>query len=72
MFNSSLVYELSILNQVALPLLEKIDNGVPEYIEAKRIKKFLQYFLEADINVIPTNSILQEFIGKSCFFEKTL
>lgn len=70
MFNSSLVYELAILNQIALPLLENIDNRVPEYIEAKRIKKFLQYFLEADINLIPTNSILQEFVGKSCFFEK--
>ncbi|MDD4504667.1 MAG: nucleoside kinase [Clostridiaceae bacterium] len=70
MFNSSLVYELAILNQVALPLLEKIDNEVPEYIEAKRIKKFLQYFLEADINTIPSNSILREFVGKSCFFEK--
>jgi uridine kinase len=70
MFNSSLVYELAILNQVALPLLEKIDNGVSEYIEAKRIKKFLQYFLEADMNSIPSNSILREFIGDSCFFEK--
>lgn len=70
MFNSSLVYELAILNQVALPQLEKIDNSVPEYIEAKRIKKFLQYFLEADIDEIPTNSILREFVGKSCFFEK--
>lgn len=70
MFNSSLVYELAILNQIALPQLEKIDNSVPEYIEAKRIKKFLQYFLEADIEEIPTNSILREFVGKSCFFEK--
>ena len=70
MFNSSLVYELAILNQVALPQLEKIDNSVPEYIEAKRLTKFLQYFLEADINAIPTNSILREFIGNSCFFEK--
>lgn len=70
MFNSSLVYELAMLNQVALPQLEKIDNSVPEYIEAKRLTKFLQYFLEADINAIPTNSILREFLGKSCFFEK--
>lgn len=70
MFNSSLVYELAMLNQVALPLLEKIDNRVPEFIEAKRVKKFLQYFLEADINAVPSNSILREFIGKSCFHEK--
>lgn len=70
MFNSSLVYELAVLNQVALPQLLMIDNSVPEYIEAKRLTKFLQYFLEADINSIPTNSLLREFIGNSCFFEK--
>ncbi len=70
MFNSSLVYELAILNQIALPQLEMIDNSVPEYIEAKRLSKFLQYFLEADINAIPNNSILREFVGNSCFFEK--
>lgn len=70
MFNSSMVYELAMLNQVALPQLEKIDNSVPEYTEAKRLTKFLQYFLEADIDEIPANSILREFIGKSCFFEK--
>jgi uridine kinase len=70
MFNSSLVYELAVLNKVALPQLQKIDNSVSEYIEAKRLTKFLQYFLEADIDEIPTNSILREFVGKSCFFEK--
>jgi uridine kinase len=70
MFNSSLVYELAVLNQIALPQLEKIDNSVPEYIEAKRLSKFLQYFLNADIDEIPSNSILREFVGKSCFFEK--
>ncbi len=70
MFNTSLVYELAVLNQIALPQLEKIDNSVPEYIEAKRLTKFLQYFLEADINAVPSNSILREFVGNSCFFEK--
>lgn len=70
MFNSSLVYELAVLNQIALPQLEKIDNSVPEYIEAKRLTKFLQYFLDADAEAVPSNSILREFIGKSCYFEK--
>ncbi len=70
MFNSSLVYELAVLKRIALPQLEKIDNKVPEYIEAKRLTKFLHYFLELDIDTIPTNSILREFVGKSCFFEK--
>ena len=64
MFNSSLVYELAVLKKVALPLLEKIDNSVPEYIEAKRLTKFLHYFLEAGSQEIPNNSILREFLGK--------
>ncbi|MGE5633232.1 MAG: nucleoside kinase [Caulobacteraceae bacterium] len=70
MFNSSLVYELSVLKKVALPQLEKIDNSVQEYIEAKRLTKFLHYFLEAGVSEIPTTSILREFIGKSFFFKQ--
>lgn len=70
MFNSSLVYELSVLKKVALPQLEKINNDVPEYIEAKRLVKFLNYFLPVESDNIPSNSILREFVGKSCFFEK--
>ena len=68
MFNSSLVYELCVLKKVALPQLLKIKNDVPEYIEAKRLVKFLNYFLPVDAVGIPSNSILQEFLGKSCFF----
>lgn len=68
MFNSSLVYELCVLKKVALPQLVKIKNDVPEYIEAKRLVKFLNYFLSAESVGIPNNSILQEFLGKSCFF----
>lgn len=70
MFNSSLVYELCVLKNVALPQLEKIDNNVPEYIEAKRLVKFLHYFLPVECDPVPNNSILREFIGKSLFFEK--
>jgi uridine kinase len=68
MFNSSLVYELCVLKKVALPQLVKIKNDVPEYIEAKRLVKFLNYFLSTDAAGVPNNSILQEFLGKSCFF----
>lgn len=68
MFNSSLVYELCVLKKVALPQLIKIKNDVPEYIEAKRLVKFLNYFLSAEAAGVPNNSILQEFLGKSCFF----
>lgn len=68
MFNSSLVYELCVLKKVALPQLLKINNDVPEYIEAKRLIKFLNYFMPVDAEGIPNNSILQEFLGHSCFF----
>lgn len=68
MFNSSLVYELCVLKKVALPQLLKIKNDVPEFIEAKRLVKFLNYFLAVEAVGIPNNSILQEFLGNSCFF----
>jgi uridine kinase len=68
MFNSSLPYELCVLKKVALPQLLMINNDVPEYIEAKRLIKFLNYFLSVESVGIPTNSILQEFLGQSCFF----
>lgn len=67
MFNSSLVYELSILKNIAMPLLEKIDKTMVEYVEAKRLMKFLDYLLPADSKPVPSNSILREFIGNSCF-----
>ncbi|MDF2840178.1 MAG: hypothetical protein K0Q99_950 [Clostridia bacterium] len=68
MFNSSLAYELCVLKKVALPQLLMINNDVTEYIEAKRLIKFLNYFISAESVGIPTNSILQEFLGQSCFF----
>ena len=67
MFNSSLVYELSALKRFALPELEKIDNSVPEYAEAKRLAEFLKYFEDIPIDDIPRNSLLREFIGGSIF-----
>lgn len=67
MFNSSLAYELSILKNIAMPLLDKIDKTMVEYVEAKRLMKFLDYLLPADSKCIPSNSILREFIGNSCF-----
>lgn len=67
MFNSSLVYELSVLKNIAMPLLERIDKSMVEYVEAKRLMKFLDYLLPSDSKCIPNNSILREFIGNSCF-----
>lgn len=67
MFNSALIYELAVLKQYAEPLLFEIDKSSPEYIEAKRLLKFLDYFLPVPSEDIAKNSILREFIGGSCF-----
>ena len=66
-FNSALIYELSVLKQYAEPLLFGIKPDEPEYLEAKRLLKFLNYFQGIDSNMIPGNSILREFIGGSFF-----
>lgn len=67
MFNSSLIYELSVIKQYAEPLLFGITPDEPEYTEAKRLLKFLDYFLAVTPESIPINSITREFIGGSCF-----
>ena len=67
MFNSALVYELAVLKQYAEPLLFQIPRDCEEYVEAKRLLKFLDYFLGVDSENIPRNSIAREFIGGSCF-----
>ena len=67
MFNSALIYELAVLKQYAEPILFGISPDEPEYIEAKRLLKFLDYFLGVDSRNIPNNSLLREFIGGSCF-----
>ena len=67
MFNSALVYELSVLKLYAEPLLFQIEEGEPGYQEAKRLLKFLDYFVGVPIEDIPKNSILREFVGGSCF-----
>ncbi len=67
MFNSSLIYEISVLKKHALPLLKEITNAEPEYSEAKRLVKFLKYFDDIDEEFIPRNSLMREFIGGSVF-----
>lgn len=67
MFNSALIYELSILKQYAELILFGIDKESKEYIEAKRLLKFLDYFIGVSSEGVPKNSILREFIGGSCF-----
>jgi uridine kinase len=65
MFNSALVYELAALKPLAEPLLRQVSHGTPEYIEAKRLLAFLEWFLPIDIDLIPDNSLAREFLGGS-------
>ncbi len=65
MFNSALAYELSAIRQMAEPLLRQVVFGTPEYVEAKRLLSFLQWFLPIGEDFVPDNSILREFIGGS-------
>ena len=67
MFNSALVYELACLKVYAEPLLFGIDKSEPEYLEAKRLLKILDYFISVPSEDIPHNSLLREFVGGSCF-----
>ncbi|AKA70996.1 nucleoside kinase [Clostridium scatologenes] len=69
MFNSTLVYELCVLKQYALKELEKISSQSPVYYEALRLKSFLHFFKSVDMELVPDNSILREFIGGSCFYK---
>lgn len=69
MFNSALVYELAALKPYAEPLLRQVPFGTPEYIEAKRLLTFLEWFLPTDAALIPDNSILLEFVGGSILKE---
>ena len=67
MFNSAQIYELAIIKQYAEPLLFNIGKDEPEYYEAKRLLKFLDYFVSVDSSFLPRNSICREFVGGSCF-----
>ena len=67
MFNSVLIYELAVLKQYAEPLLFSIKKGEPGYYEAKRLLKFLEYFLGVSSEELPKNSLCREFVGGSCF-----
>ena len=70
MFNSSLIYELAVLKDYALPLLKEIDNTNSEYSEAKKLISLLEYFESVPLEYVPTNSLLREFLGGSIFYEK--
>ncbi len=67
MFNSSLIYELSVLKDYAIPLLKEIDNSNPECAEATRLCNLLKYFNSIPDEYIPKTSLIREFIGGSAF-----
>lgn len=67
MFNSALIYELAVLKQYVEPLLFGMEKDCPEYAEAKRLLKFLDYFIGIGCEYVPTNSLLREFVGGGCF-----
>ena len=66
-FNSALIYELSVLKLYAEPLLFGITKEDPQYYEAKRLLKFLDYFLGVTSEGLPNNSLIREFVGGSIF-----
>jgi len=71
-FNSALAYEMAALKPFAEPLLRQVPHGRPEYIEAKRLLAFLEWFLPLDSNLVPDNSLLREFLGGSILKDFTI
>lgn len=68
-FNSLLFYEHCVLKRDALQILSKVEQDSPYYIQSNRLIKYIKYFKEMDAKWVPCNSILQEFIGNSCYAE---
>ncbi|MFA5543661.1 MAG: nucleoside kinase [Bacilli bacterium] len=68
-FNTELTYEMGVMKKYALPVLAAIDKNSEYYIPANRLVKFLKYVKDIDEAIVPTNSLLREFIGGSCFHE---
>ena len=67
MFNSSLIFELGVMKDGAETVLRSVPYDVPEYAEAYRLRKFLSYFLPINTALIPSTSVLREFLGGSSF-----
>jgi len=67
MFNSALLFELAIMKDYAIPILRNVPNNKPEYSEAYRLRKFLEYFASVQDKELPPTSLLREFLGGSSF-----
>ena len=68
-FNTAFIYEIGVLKVYAEPLLYAIDSNSKYYEEARRLIRFLKIFLPIPADDVPQDSLLREFIGKSCFYE---
>lgn len=68
MFNSALPYELAVLKNYALPLLQQVTPASRSYAKATRLQQLLELFVTISPDLVPSNSILREFIGESCFY----
>lgn len=66
-FNTALPYEIAALKTYVQPLLFQVQPDDPSWYEARRLLKFLDYFVAIPSEGIPTNSLLREFIGGGCF-----
>lgn len=67
MFNSALLFELAVIKDYAEPILRQVPNNRPEYSEAYRLRKFLEYFVPLPDKELPPTSLLREFLGGSSF-----
>ena len=67
MFNSSLLYELAVLGQFAEPLLKQVPRDAVEYSEAERLLRFIHYFKPIALDLVPSTSLMREFLGGSSF-----
>lgn len=67
MFNTAMLYELSVLKMQAEPLLQQVPENCEEHAEAYRLLKFLKYFKGIPYNNLPPTSLLREFLGGSSF-----
>ena len=66
-FNTSLIYELGVLKTEVEPLLKEITNDQPQYAEAQRLLEILRYFEPISKDIVPSHSLLKEFLGGGDF-----
>lgn len=67
MFNTAMIFELTVIKAQVEPLLELVPEDCDEYSEAYRLRKFLKYFISIPFRQLPPTSLLREFLGGSSF-----